>query len=67
MSYPTISLAEKVAQLGAESWPIIAAGYFVALLAVTGAAAGFSESLGDRFARPGARTTNTPFLSHRPP
>ena len=50
-SYPTIPLAARVAALGGDGWVIIAAGYFVALLAVTGAAAGFSESLADRLAR----------------
>lgn len=50
-SYATIPLAAKVAAGGGEGWPIIVVGYFVALLAVTGAAAGFSESLADRLAR----------------
>lgn len=56
-SYPTIPLAQTIARLDGTDWAVwvVAAGLFVALLAVTGACMGFSESLADRIARIGNR------------
>ena len=50
-SYPTIPLAQNIAHLGESGLPVVAAGLFVALLAVTGACFGVLESLADRVAR----------------
>lgn len=50
-SYATVPLAALLTEYGSVGWIVFVTGYTVALLAVTSAGIGFSESLAERLAR----------------